>query len=177
MCYLADPIEALVAEPVFSLLANTNIDTGGGFNITQGGVQTTSSRLPGLTKERRKEVWEECQAWRLTHTDYNVNHAEELHRLHDPEHEKYVKACFAKQMELNRQQERKKQEERDALAAKNQRIRQENIQFLQKKIKTCEVLMRPGGHISQGLKERVATKYGGQMEKLKARLAEEEAKH
>ena len=80
----------------------------------------------------------------MTHTDYNVNHAEELHRLRDSEHEKYVKACFAKQMELNRQQERKKQEERDALAAKNQRIRQENIQFLQKKIKTCEVLMRPG---------------------------------
>lgn len=73
VCYLVDQTEALVAGPVIGVLADATIETGGGFGIYQGGVQTTSSRLPGLSEEERNAVWKECRDWREDHTDYLHN--------------------------------------------------------------------------------------------------------
>jgi hypothetical protein len=165
----------LVAEPIFSLLTDTNIDTGGGFNITQGGVQTTSSRLPGLSEEWRKEVWQECKIWRETHTDYNTNYAEELHRLRDPEHKKYVDESCLKYSEALRERERKEREEQDAKAAEKERIRQNNIKFLREEIKVCEELMEPDEDQSQEANEHFAKLFSKRMEYLKAQLVKQEA--
>lgn len=154
-------------EFLFSLLTDTNIDTGGGFNITQGDVQTTSSRLPGLSEERRKEVWQECKVWRETHTDYNTNYAEELDRLRDYEHKKYVDKCVLKYSEAMLEQQRKEQEEQDAEAAENERIRHNNIKFLREEIKVCAELMQPDEHQSQEVNEHFAKLFSKKMEYLK----------
>lgn len=60
LCYLGHQIEASVAEPLLGVLADATIETSGGFGIYQGGIQTTSSRLPGLSDDERKSVWDKC---------------------------------------------------------------------------------------------------------------------
>jgi len=77
VCYLAAEKEAFIAESLLGVLTNSKIETGGGFGMNQGGIQTTSARLATLTEEKRKEVWLECETWREANTDYGRRCREE----------------------------------------------------------------------------------------------------
>ena len=65
--------EAPIAESLIGVITDSMIETGGGLGVFQGGVQTTSARLPGLDEAARAVFWEQCNRWRIEHTPYVNN--------------------------------------------------------------------------------------------------------
>jgi hypothetical protein len=53
------PLEVPVAESLIGVMTYSMIETGGGFGVFQGSMQTTSARLPGLDDAARGSVLEE----------------------------------------------------------------------------------------------------------------------
>ncbi|XP_014553623.1 hypothetical protein COCVIDRAFT_107165 [Bipolaris victoriae FI3] len=73
VCFMAHPHEVSVAESLIGVITGSMIETGGGFGVFQGGVQTTSARLPGLDDAARAVFWKQCDHWRNQNTPYNKN--------------------------------------------------------------------------------------------------------
>ncbi|KAH5282358.1 hypothetical protein HBI71_004950 [Parastagonospora nodorum] len=72
VCFLCKD-ESAVAEALIGVITDSMIETGGGFGIVQGGVQTTSSLLGHMSPEERDTIWKACQDWREEHTPYESN--------------------------------------------------------------------------------------------------------
>lgn len=73
VCFMAHPHEVSIAESLIGIITNSMIETGGGFGVFQGGVQTTSARLPGLDDTARAVFWKQCNHWRIENTPYHDN--------------------------------------------------------------------------------------------------------
>lgn len=85
ICFMAHPHEVSVAESLIGVITHSMIETGGGFGVFQGGVQTTSARLPGLDDAARAVFWEQCDRWRSQNTPYNKNLDFDYKRLMKPQ--------------------------------------------------------------------------------------------